>query len=360
MKILLVSTGLGMGGAEKQVCDLADQFFLKKHEIQIIALTGELVLRPQQTAIQIEFLKMKKNLLGFWRAYFQLRKIVKAYQPDIVHAHMFHANIMSRLLRFTVSMPCLICSAHSTNEGGRLRMLVYRLSNFLSDVFTNVSQDAVNAFVKKKAVSAGNIKAMPNGIDITHFKKMGIKEEKTNFIFIAIGRLHIPKDYPNLLKAFSLLYHKKTHVRLWIVGGGELEKELQSLAQKLQINDRVKFLGQRTDVSFLLNQADAFVLSSRHEGLPLSVIEAMACEKVVVATDCGGVKEVMDGNGFLVNPQDSQALSQAMVACTELSVKKREQIGRASRQHVVNHYAIEKVSDKWLDLYQRCKQNEVI
>ena len=108
----------------------------------------------------------------------------------------------------------------------------------------------------------------------------------------------------------------------------------------------------RTDIAALLKAADAFVLSSRYEGLPLVVGEAMACEKPVVATDCGGVKEFLGGNGFLVPPQNPQALAQAMLQCMQLSEDARLQMGANSRRHIENSYSLQSVADKWLKIYQ--------
>ncbi|MGL5947829.1 MAG: glycosyltransferase [Aeromonas sp.] len=118
MKILLIITGLGMGGAERQVCDLADQFAAKGHEVLLISMTGETVNRPLSAKIEVVELRMAKTPLGFIKAYSKTRNLIKKFKPDVVHSHMVHANLFSRLLRLTTRFKKLICTAHSSNEGG--------------------------------------------------------------------------------------------------------------------------------------------------------------------------------------------------------------------------------------------------
>ena len=364
MNIFFIVTGLGMGGAERQVCDLADALANGGHKVTVVALTGNIETAPAAAEVEIIALRMQKTLSGFLQAMSKLRKIVLEKQPDAVHAHMFHANIMARLLRLSgAKIPRLICTAHNTNEGGKVRMLAYRLTNFLSDFNTNVSQEAVDAFVAKKAFRQGQLLAMPNGIDTDKFKKiltqsdinalrntLGITAQ--HFCFIAIGRLHEAKDYPNLLAAFHALVQQQPHARLLIVGAGSLECELKQLCSTLGLQAHCQFLGLRTDIAALLNAADAFVLSSRYEGFGLVVAEAMACEKPVVATDCGGVKEVTGGNGFLVPPQNPHALAQAMQQCMELTSDARLQMGTASRKHIESSFSLKSVAAQWLKIYQ--------
>ena len=220
MHILFLITGLGIGGAEKQVCDLVDKFVQLRHQVKLISLSkafSEQTL-PKNNQIEISYLNMTKDPLSLVRAYFQLRNEIKTFKPDVIHSHMFHANLMARLLRLSTKINRLICTAHSKNEGGILRMNLYRFTNFLSDLNTNVSHDAVNAFIEKKAVKKGQMIAIENGIDTSLFKKDCAMREnmqlslpliKNDYVFLAVGRLTDPKDYPNLLKAFSIVNKQK-------------------------------------------------------------------------------------------------------------------------------------------------------
>lgn len=364
MKILFLITGLGVGGAERQVCDLADKLAQKGHSIKIVSLASkvEMGVLPKDLSINVQYLNMSKNPLSFILTCLKLKDIIKDFQPDIVHSHMFHANIVARVLRLFVSFPKLICTAHNTNEGGQLRMLMYRLTNHLAELNTNVSQEAVDAFVSKKAIKKNQMVAISNGIDTITFNrnekfKLILRDElgidALSYVFLAVGRLHEQKDYPNLLNAFSIVKQQKNHVLLLIAGIGELESELKELSSKLGLTDSVKFLGLRRDIPKLMNVADTYVMSSHFEGLPLVLGEAMACENVIVATDCGGTREIIDKNGFLVPIRNSQALADKMLETMDLSQEQREDLGKRAREHIEKHYSLDAITDKWLEFYRK-------
>src|SRR5699024_4236056 len=152
-------------------------------------------------------------------------------------------------------IPRLVCTAHSSNEGGSLRMLAYRLTNSLGDVFTNVSQEAVEAFEKKKAAPTGKMIATHNGIDTHKFSfsqaaRQRLRQElnlaRAN-VFIAIGRFHPAKDYPNLFNAFTQVLKQNNNCKLLVVGDGELRPQLEVLLQQFAIQDHVQLLGVRYD-----------------------------------------------------------------------------------------------------------------
>ncbi len=157
MKILYVITGLGGGGAEKVLVELADQMIEKGNEVKIAYLKGEVIVKPKNPEIQLVYLGLENplNLIKAYRKYFNL---INFFKPDIVHSHMVHANIFVRIFRrFHYPISRLICSAHSSNEGGKIRMLMYRWTHSLSEVTTNVSHHAASNFEKLGAVPMGKI-----------------------------------------------------------------------------------------------------------------------------------------------------------------------------------------------------------
>lgn len=361
MKIALIITGLGMGGAERQVCDLADQFASKDQHILLISMTGETVNRPQSNnLIEVAELDMTKTPLGFIKAYWQARRLINQFKPDVVHSHMVHANLFARLLRLSTRIPKLICTAHNTNEGGRGRMLAYRVTDALCDLSTNVSQEAVDAFIAQGAVPATRMVAMSNGIDTVRFTfnpacraslRHQLKLEDDTPFILAVGRFNIQKDYPNLLNAFNQLSSEFSHAHLAIIGTGEEQANIEELAAQLGLIPRVHFLGLQRNVHEWMSAADLFVLSSAWEGFGLVVAEAMACERVVVATDCGGVKEVLGDSGILVPAKDSPALAKGLEKGLKLSSSIAQNNGKKSRQRVIEYYSLSSQAEKWLKLY---------
>ncbi|NNG81647.1 glycosyltransferase [Acinetobacter sp. ANC 5378] len=361
MKILYVITGLGGGGAEKVVAALADQMQLRGHQVKIAYLKGrDIVVKPECKSVELIYLGFE-NLSNFIFASKKYRTLILSFKPDIVHAHMVHANIFVRLNRIVCNVPKIICTAHNANEGGKLRMAAYRFTDSLSDINTNVSVEAVEAFIQKKAFKDTAI-AVYNGIDLDKFKYTELPQSKLNPYderklikkILAVGRLNIQKDYPNLLQALKLIKElKKSDFKLCIVGEGEERKNIISLIHQFNLEAHVELLGRRDDIPVLISTADIFVLSSAFEGFGLVVAEAMACETFVVATDCGGVKEVMGKMGILVPPKDSMALAQALITAMEMSNADIKTNNQKGLQYVKNNFDLQVIIEKWLNLYEK-------
>lgn len=362
MKILYVITGLGQGGAERVVCDLADRMYESGYEVKIVYLIGDIFTRPIHT--EIELIKVGLNgVAALPLAYFRLSKIIKNYNPDVVHSHMVHANIFARLVRITTSIKKLICTAHSNDEGGRLRMLAYRFTHNLADLTTNVSNKAVQAFIEKKAVPGSDIITTYNGIDLSKFFYKSKARSKIfnelnlnadSYLILTVGRLNESKDYPNLLHAFKTLKNKSTgDIKLIIAGDGELRSEIEKIIDELGLKQDIHLLGRRNDISDLMSAADLFVLSSKYEGFGLVVAEAMACKTLVVATDCGGVAEVLNNDQFLVPPLNSNLLAEKMSYALTLSEEEKNKNIIKNLCHIEKNFSLEKIVARWMYLYDK-------
>ena len=205
----------------------------------------------------------------------------------------------------------------------------------------------------------GRMVAVHNGIDTDRFKvnlqagealrkQYGV--DMNTPILLAVGRLVEAKDYPNLLQAFSRL--ASSTARLWIIGDGPLKDDLLPQAALLNIGQQVEFFGIQKNVHEWLNACDIFVFSSAWEGFGLVVAEAMACERVVVATDAGGVSEVLGDCGFLVPPRNPAALAAALEKALSLTQEERARYGARARARVVSRFSIESAVDKWTLVYR--------
>lgn len=354
MKILYVITGLGLGGAEKVVSVLADQMIALGHNVKIAYLTGSVLVKPVSSDVDIIALHLNsvKDFLSASRKY---QRLINNFRPDIVHAHMVHANIFARLNRPLCPVPKLICTAHNSNEGGKVRMTAYRLTNYLSDINTNVSQEATKALIAKGAFSKNNVITVYNGIDLKRFKKNknSVDLDKNALNIISVGRFNDQKDYPNLINAFAILKSRNnSDIKLTIVGDGELRPQIESLIKELNLDKDITLLGRRSDIPELLSKADIFVLASKFEGFGLVVAEAMACECYVVATNSGGVAEVMGDTGHLVPIKDSQALASALQSIINLSEKDIAENNKKARARVEELFSLESSVKKWLALYE--------
>lgn len=358
MKVLLVVTGLSMGGAEKVVTDLADAFVASGCEVLLVYMKGPLQVLPKRPEVGLVCLEMN-TVTDVFSGYLRFHGIVRQYRPDIIHSHMFHATMLARLIRLSSPVPRMISTMHTAYDGGRLRAVAYRLTDGLTDVSTNVSCEAVDAFVASRAVRPGRMITVHNGIAVDEFQpsagarasireSFGVAEDCK--LFVAAGRLGWSKDYPNMFKALAQL-PEELRYKLLIAGEGPLRQQLETMVDELGLAPHVRFLGIRSDIAKLMSAADVFVLSSAGEGFGLVVAEAMACECVVVATDSGGVREVLGGAGFLVPSRDPAALARSLLAAASLPDGEAVELGKAARQRVVETYSFDRAIEKWRDLY---------
>jgi glycosyltransferase involved in cell wall biosynthesis len=247
-------------------------------------------------------------------------------------------------------------------EGGRLRMLAYRISDRLADRTTAVSSAVAVRFVHLKAVPKDKCVILTNGIEIAEFSpdpqrraamraEMGVGEE---FVWLSVGRITAAKDLPNLMQAFGNVRHLEARTELWIAGEAPSArgKNLVLIPMPQGAIEHVRRLGLRHDIPALLNAADGFVLGSAWEGMPLAVGEAMAMEKPVIATDVGGLRELVGEAGVLLPAKDPQALARAMLAVMERPVDERAALGRAARLRILQHFSMEAKVDEWEALYR--------
>jgi glycosyltransferase involved in cell wall biosynthesis len=203
-----------------------------------------------------------------------------------------------------------------------------------------VSQAAADRHIQTKCVKLERLQVIPNGIDTTLFRPAETREPR-EFTWLAVGRLHWKKDYPTLLNAFAEL----PRGRLLIAGSGPEERQLRRMSTK-----RVEFLGQRADTPELMRNADAFVLSSVVEGLPVVLLEAAASGLPAVATDAGGVRETHPA--LLVPTKDPTALAGAMAALMDMSEAQRLELGREARARAVANWDWSVIAERWLKLYR--------
>jgi glycosyltransferase involved in cell wall biosynthesis len=366
MRIVYVLTSLGMGGAEKLALAIAERMSRRGHSVAILVLKPP-VVEEWPTRLDRSYLEMDRSPLSFLSRLAGARRFVSGFRPDVLHSHCFHANILARLLRLSAPHLSVVSTIHNVYEGGWARMLAYRITDCLSRRTIAVSHAAAERFIELKAIPIAKCGVIANGIDPQEFAPnpdrrscmrvaMGIPNhpEGSDFLWLAIGRVAPAKDYANLLHAFAQVRARRSAARLSIAGDSVAADlaALKSLASGLHVSDDVRWLGVRRDTPDLLDAADGFVLSSAWEGMPLAVAEAMAMEKPVVATDVGGVRELVGDAGLIVPSRNPEALSRAMIATMQQSREERSALGRAARLRIIENFSIDANADRWETLYR--------
>lgn len=364
LRILFVSTSITGGGAEAQLLLTAKRLLKRGHTVSIVSLCD-----PEGPVAEFEDGTISFTSLGMQRgsldlgALFKHASAVRTFEPDVVHAHMFHANLLSRLSRMLARTPALISTAHNFEEVSRWRNLVYRLTDPLGSVTTVVCERCASRFVERGAVPRSRVLHVPNGMDFSSLnidasvraaKRAEMNLSDDTFVWLAAGRLALEKDYPNLLRAVSVLRRENhSNHKVLLAGDGSLRAELEAQIERDGLREHVEMLGFRSDVRSLMAASDGFLMSSNSEGLPMVLLEAAAARLPSVVTDVGGNRElVRDGvTGFVVSPSNHEALAGAMVRLASLPKRELEQMGQRALDHAVTGFDMDVVVDRWESLY---------
>ena len=364
MRILFLSTSMGLGGADQQLLSAAQVLRDRGHEIRIVSLTplGPMGLQARSLGLPTDSLEMRRGVPDP-RGLARLVRIVRAWKPDVVHSHMVHANLMARVVRLLVPVPVLVSTIHNVYEGGPLLMAGYRLTNGLVDHMTIISQAAADRFVGERIVPARLLTVIANGVDTDRMRNLppegraalrgSMSVGDQEFVWLAVGRFEVAKDYPNMLRAFGDVRAREPRAVLVIVGQGSLQAEAEALTAELGLREAVRFLGARDDVPAVMSAADGYVMSSAWEGMPMVLLEAAAAGLPIVATAVGGNGEVVrDGeSGFLVPARDSGVLRAGLLRLMALPEEHRRSMGERGREHVRANYGLQRVAERWERVY---------
>jgi glycosyltransferase involved in cell wall biosynthesis len=361
MRIVYVLNSLAVGGTERLVTGLARRMAARGHAVALV------VLRPQEldgfsTNLDVLHLNMDGSAASLVGDLRRGASFVRGFRPDLIHSHNFHGNMLGRAFKLNDRRAALVCTIHNVYEGGWPRMLAYRLSDGLADRVTAVSEAVAERYVRLKAVSRSKCVVVTNGIETGEFvpdaeRRRAVREEMVvgeEFVWLAVGRNTAAKDHANLMQAFGQVWREFRQSRLWIAGGAVAggKKSYGAISMPPGALDHVRMLGVRRDVPALLDAADGFVLSSAWEGMPLAVGEAMAMEKPVVATDVGGVRELVGDSGAIVPAKDSNAIAEAMVAMMRRPAGMRAELGRTARERICVKFSMDRKTEEWEALYR--------
>lgn len=361
--IAFVVPGLDhIGGAERQLLHLARGFHSRGWQVTVVALSGHATAATDELAsaqIPLLCLNMRHGLLDP-RGWFRFHGWLRRERPDVLHAHLPHAAWFARWSRLGAPVRVVTDRLHTTAVGGPVRRIGYAISSWLTDCVTAVSQPVADTHRDAGIAPAARLLVVPNGVDLEACApEAGIRQclraslglEDTNFLWLAAGRLVPVKDYPTLLSAFALL---PASARLIIAGDGPDSDELHAQVACLDLQRRVRFLGFQHQLLHWMKAADALVLSSLWEGLPMVLLEAAATGLPSVATDVPGTRQLESFlAGPLPMPGDAADLAASMLTLMRLPVAARIHLGQVARGQVAAKFSLERALDNWESLYAR-------
>ena len=377
-RLMMVTTCLSLtGGAETQVVNMAAGLSRRGWDVEIVTMLPLCPPLPDFRGAQVRVtsLEMERGVRGL-AGFLRFLSEVRDRRPDVVHSHMTHASLLTRMARPFCPMPVLICTLHGHKmysvkaEGAALRELAHRLTDGLADITTAVSEAAGERYARVKAVSRKRLMVIPNGIPeeaYTPNQVVRLRERRNlnlrdEFAWLAVGRLEKVKDYATMLRAFPVALEADVAQVLVIAGAGSQRPHLDALAEELGITPYVRFLGVRTDIPQLMQAADGLVLSSVFEGMPLVMLEAGASGLPMVATRVGGNSEVLppEQRMLLVPPRRPRELGLAMQRLACLSDAEGRAMGEAAREFVLSRFGMDAILDQWEELYTRLLEQKRI
>lgn len=370
MRILHVITSINRGGAENQLMSLVRLQRAAGHSLRVAYLREEGEWRGEMEALGVSVSDLRMRTFGVPQAAWRLRREIADFKPDLVNAHLQPAELCARLALLgtpAAELP-LVITKHNLKVFARLpgAAFVARWTAQRASAVIAVSE-SVKALSDRTGCSAaaGRAVTIHNAVDLAPYdgrfhersreirRQWGVGEQEV--VIGTVGRLLPVKAIHVLLRAFGArLKEAARSARVVVVGRGPLRGDLERLARSLGIGDKVVFAGFREDIPAVMGAFDIFALTSDSEGFPISLLEAMAAGRPVVATRVGGVPElVIDGTtGKLAPPGDPGAVAEALAFFEDAS--NRQAFGAAGRRRVEDGYSLDRMLEETLMVYRDC------
>jgi glycosyltransferase involved in cell wall biosynthesis len=353
IKIIHIIPALDIGGAEKLLFDLVNSLNKEKYEVMVATVVrgGILVKNFEEAGIPVQIFKKKTKLgLGvLWKIYRYLRK----ENPQIVHTHLFGGDTWGRIAAILARTPIIVSTEHNTNFDEKfIKRIVKKFLSYFTDKIIAVSEAVRKYSISKDYISEKKIEVIFNGINLEKFLSISQKEFGEPPIIGIVGRLAEQKGHKYLFESLNLL--KTIPWTLWVVGDGPKKAELERLSKDLDLRERILFLGAQENIPDILDKIDIFVLPSLWEGLGLAVIEAAAAAKPIVATNVGGIPEIIEDEktGLLVEPGNVKSLADGLERVI-LGEGEALVMGRAARECVREKFGAERMVKKYEELYEK-------
>jgi len=355
---VLVTLG-EVGGAQGYVGSLLPAL-AGEYDVIVGAHGGAFVREAaEQSGLEFVHLEHLRRPVSPWRdlrGFVELYRLLRRHRPDLLHASSSKAGVIGRLAAVAARVPVRIFTVHgwafSAHSGAA--SVLYRWADRIAGRATTaticVSQRERADGLRARTCRADRTVVIPNAVDVDAYPQSPLERAVPRLI--SVGRLAAPKDWSTLLSALTEL-DPETFAELVIVGDGP-ERERVEHEVKMRSLGRLRLLGERDDVPDLLSDADVFVLASRSEGLPLSVVEAMAAGLPVVASDVGGLHELVRNGetGVLVPPGDPAALADALRPLL-VDRELRRRLGSAGRERAKALFDLSGFRRAHLELYRR-------
>lgn len=372
IKILRIIARLNIGGPAIHSVLLTEGLDCSKFESVLVCGSlseGEANMSyyAQAKGVSPRIVKELGRELNFWNDLVALTKIygiIKKEKPDIIHTHTAKAGSLGRLAGLIYNMNVLrkkkvklahtfhghALSGYFGSFANRMFTFIERFLAYFSDVVITVSESVKKELLELKICGQDKIKVIPLGFELD--KLLALKQREPDIVNIGIvGRLVPIKNHRLFFDAATLLIKDFHNVRFKVIGDGQLRQELEAYCLDLGLSKYVDFLGWKRGLEDIYSDLDVVALTSINEGTPVSLIEAMAGARPVVATDVGGVRDLVGPDrGFVVKAQDSATFADKLRLLARDSAL-RKQMGLCGRDFVKNTFSKQRLIKDMETLY---------
>jgi glycosyltransferase involved in cell wall biosynthesis len=360
MNIVLLTSSLGAGGAERVATTLSNAWAARGDQVSIIPTFSGGGSPFYELDDNVELLYLadvvgvkRRSYLSSVKRLFALRRLLKEREPDVIISFLPNVNVAAVISTAFLNIPLIICersdpSARNYSISWRLACnLAYRFSDLLV-----VQTEAVANKMPDIYTGLRKVRVVPNPLpeDIVQLSHWSSSNRK---VLLSLGRLSFEKQIDQIIRAFSGISEQFTNWDLYIYGDGPLKAELDKTIQDLNLQDRIFLKGRTDDPWGVMATADVFVMASRYEGFPNALLEAMGLGLACITYDCpSGPHEITRGglDAMLVPLNDECALSKAMMKIME-DEKLRVSMGRQGRESILKRYQLSSVLDIWDEVF---------
>lgn len=361
-KILQLIDGLNFGGAEVLLVDLVRGIKESGNDVSVGYSThGPLEKRLLDLGVSYKRLPRLGRIDPV--LFIKMCQLILREKPDIVHTHLFKSDLHGRLAARLCGVPVVVSTSHNNDVWAKRFPLghLYGFTAKLTDRVIAVSDEVREYQIRYTGISPEKIIVIENGVDVKRFAnqentRRAIRDELQIHadapVIGIIGRLQPQKDHSNFLRAAVQIRKNLSEARFLIVGDGPLCEELMAQAETLGLGSAVIFCGVRQDIPAVLAALDVLVISSKWEGLPVTLLEGLAARRPIASTAVGGVPNVVvDGESALLVPsEDSSALADAVLKILQ-NPSLAKSLVDAGFEQVKNQFSLDAMVAKILTLY---------
>ena len=363
-RVLHIIDSLHLGGAQEVVLNLATCGSARfRHEVATMHGRGIYWDRLRQAGVKVHSLSPHK-LLPLYLASIPWRLL--ADRPDILHCHLIPSNIIAKPLGALLGVPVVINHDHTNDTrraDSRLLLALDRFSNRFASHIVAVSASCRDFLITRESIPANDVTLVPNAIDLRRFSPAAPRRDQARVelglpasarVVAGVGRLNPQKNFSLFLDIAAQLAPRFPDLHFLLAGDGPEEKMLRENAAALGISDRVTFSGYVADTRLVYLAADVLLMPSRYEGLPMTLLEAMAMGLPVVASQLDGIAEVIgDGReGFLV-PSDDASLFVERTAALLQDAELSSRIAQNARAKIEASFSVERMTSAVEEIYDR-------